>query len=207
MAGNSISTKRKRRPGLTSAPKGYRPPLKTPQLNLPLVDYDEDEDELGPVEINKNASEASGSGSVSPSECIPSEPNSGPPPKRQPKEEDDEEDTFEVMTRSMRARSQSPAPDLGPMRPGEKRRRNEDDDDDLLTRLSKSSKTPESASSRETSAGTKAKGEDPPAKKMKVKFGAVGLAVSSTLSSQSSTPTSSNSSLSSETGKKDGDTG
>ncbi|KAF9567405.1 DUF625-domain-containing protein [Agrocybe pediades] len=206
MVGNSIAMKRKRRPGIASSPKGYRPPLKTPQLNMPLVDYGEDDDELSPSEGDIKTPEASGSGSASPPELKVPELSSGPPPKRQSTDED--EDTLESLARATRGRSPSPAPELGPMRAGEKRRREDDDDEDMLKRISKSAKTPDAGNQRDTSVGMKPKnGEDPPAKKIKVKFGAVGLAVASAPSNQPTTPTSSDSSATSDTGKKDGDTG
>lgn len=221
LSGNNTGLKRKRRPGISSQPKGYRPPLKTPQLGGPLVDYDDDED------TNSSVPQASGSNSTSPPQNkvtfnfrsrspspspptpplntipIPT-PTSSPPPKRAAKEED-EDNILESLVRNIRARSQSPSPSLGPMRPSEKRRRtDEDDDDEPLMRLNKSSKKPDLESS--PSIGIRVKnGDDPPAKKIKVKFGAGSLAVASAPQQTATTPTTS--STLSEQGKKDGDTG
>jgi len=103
------------------------------------------------------------------------------------------------------------------MRPSEKRRRtDEDDEDELFMRLNKSSTMPDLGNQNESSPsiGVRAKnGDDPPAKKIKVKFGAGSLAVASapqattiTTTATTTTPTTSCSTLS-EQSKKDGDTG
>ncbi|KDR84068.1 hypothetical protein GALMADRAFT_236708 [Galerina marginata CBS 339.88] len=222
---NNTGMKRKRRPGMTGAPKGYRPPLKTPQLTA-LVDYGEDDEDSTSTDATNTAPRASGSGSVSPPGSNPASPkpsiksisplaststSSGPPPKR-PARDEDEDDNLEALARGTRARSQSPSPHLGPMRPSEKRRRtdDEDDEDERFAHLSKSKK-PDLRSQKEGSSltlGVKSKsGDDPPSKKIKVKFGAVGLAVASTPPSQTATTTVNDCSLPSEPGKKDGDTG
>ena len=78
-------------------------------------------------------------------------------------------------------------------------------------RLNKSSKKPDLGNQNESSPsiGIRAKnGDDPPAKKIKVKFGAGSLAVASVpqqTATTATTPTTSSTLL--EQGKKDGDTG
>lgn len=227
LAIHNTGMKRKRRPGISGTPKGYRPPLKTPQLGA-LVDYDEDEDE---ATTDTNPADpmpqASGSRSVSPengltgpqlpdkspsptalSPTLVSTPYSGPPPKRLAKDENDDDNILEALARNPRARSQSPQPNLAPMRLSEKRRRAEDEDDELLARLSKSSKKPDLGNQKESSTsipGRSKNGDDPPGKKIKVKLGAVGLAVAST--PPPPTTTTNSCSPSSEPNTKDGDTG
>ncbi|PPQ70709.1 hypothetical protein CVT26_014633 [Gymnopilus dilepis] len=226
---NNTGMKRKRRPGLTATPKGYRPPLKSPVLNS-LVDYGEEDEETESTDATSTAPEASGSGSAAKagdrvsSPQLPSGPlspslPSGPPPKRT-KNDDDDDNLLEALARTPRARSKSPSPILGPMRPSEKRRRTDDDDDELLVRLSHSKK-PDLKGQKEgsplTPGGNNSKpkgGDDPPAKKIKVKLGAIGMAVasspptaSSPASSTSTTPNSDADSTASKPGKKDGDTG
>ncbi|PPQ68299.1 hypothetical protein CVT25_001387 [Psilocybe cyanescens] len=223
---NNTGMKRKRRPGLTSAPKGYRPPLKTPQLSA-LVDYDEDDEDTNSSDAVDALPEASGSGSVSPPSdnnkstsprpsdrpISPLTASSGPPPQRDTKE-DEEDNLLEALARTARARSQSPSPSLGPMRPSEKRRRADDDDDDeLLARLNKSKKSEPGNQKQtpQTTIGGKSKvGDDPPSKKIKVKFGSVGLAVASAPPTPNQTKLTSpadDAPPSSEPGKKDEDTG
>lgn len=219
--------KRKRRPAIGAATKGYRPPLKTPQLNA-LVDYDEDEDESSstePTTMTIPQPPASGSnplpeGSISPkatsrspspsSTSLAFPPNtSGPPPKRAKEEDDD--NLLEVLARNTRARSQSPSPGLGPMRPSEKRRRAEDEDEELLDRLNKSAKKPVLGNQKESApsiGGRQKNGDDPPSKKIKVKLGAIGLAVASTPSSLATPSVKTDTSPStSEPSTEDGDTG
>ncbi|KAF8969370.1 component of IIS longevity pathway SMK-1-domain-containing protein [Flammula alnicola] len=231
LAANNTGMKRKRRPGISGTLKGYRPPLRAPQLGA-LVDYDEDDEDSNtnphPSDLAAATPQASGSTSAPP-ETKPSSPKpshrspspsapaptavsasrpSGPPPKRATKHEDEEDNLLEALARSTRARS--PSPHLGPMRPSEKRRRVEDEDDELLARLSKSSKKPDLGSQKEAPAplvGRSKNGDDPPGKKIKVKLGAVGLAVASTPPAQPTTSTTSNDSSSSEPSTKDGDTG
>jgi len=221
--------KRRRRPAIGAATKGYRPPLKTPQLNA-LVDYDEDEDEPSstePTTMTTPQPPASGSnplpeGSTSPkaasrspsptSMSLAFPPNaSGPPPKRAKEEDDD--NLLEALARNTRARSQSPSPSpsLGPMRPSEKRRRTEDEDDELLDRLNKSAKKPVLSNQKESApsiGGRQKNGDDPPSKKIKVKLGAIGLAVASTPSNLVTPIVKTDTSPStSEPSTKDGDTG
>ncbi|KAF5322390.1 hypothetical protein D9619_000547 [Psilocybe cf. subviscida] len=222
---NNTGMKRKRRPGITGMTKGYRPPLKTPQLNS-LVDYDEDDDDDTPptpgqtAESSAHPSPSASSpdskhSSLSPSSRSPSpslaststlqEPKpSGPPPKRLAKDED-EVDTMEALVQRGRSRSQSPSPSLGPMRPSEKRRREDDEDEEVMARIGKASKKPDLGAQKDP-AGSIARsknGDDPPGKKIKLKIGAVGLAVASTSPAQGTLPSTS----ASEPHKKDGDTG
>lgn len=213
---NNTAMKRKRRPGLTSSTAGYRPPLKAPQLNT-LVDYGDDDDDDADTSgvADSSAAQASGSGSASSptiKSTSPKPPNrpmspisssSGPPPRRRPKDEDDD-NSLEALAQNPRSRSQSPAPQLGPMRPSEKRRRTDEDDEDdeLLVRVSKSKKL--EPGNAKQSIGAKSKtGDDPPTKKIKVKFGSVGLAVASAKPN----PPLHDDLPASEPGKKDEDTG
>lgn len=210
--------KRKRRAAIGTAPKGYRPPLRTPSLGS-LVDYDEDEEEAGLNDSVKSAlaqgatlSKISLSVTTTTSTTTPKQvfrhvfSSSGPPPKRAAKEEDDDEDNLlEALVRP-RARSQSPAPtapQVGPIRISEKRRRNEEDDEDeLLERLSKAKK--QDLGQKETvviGAGARAKNGDDPPKKIKLKFSTSSLSVATVSPSPSTTP------VPSEPSAKDGDTG
>jgi len=222
---NNTGMKRKRRIGMDTQTKGYRPPLRTPRLGA-LVDYEDDE------EYSSNDQPAPSIQGAGP-ESIP-DPNrlSGfqpsptpttnirtptPPlsPGPQPKYDDDDDNLLETVARS-RVRPQSPTP-TGPsirlMRPSEKRRRI-DDDDEPLERLSKSSKKPGPNNQKEAFTIRPKNGDDRPvAKKIKVKFGAVGLAVASSPSTPSMpTPIALATSVDkatspSEAGMKEGDVG
>lgn len=226
LSSNNTGMKRKRRPGISSAPKGYRPPLRTPQLGA-LVDYGEDDDEPSATTGAENLPQPSGSRSASPDNKIPASQRkrspspastpippsitqpSGPPPKRAPKDENDEDNILESLARNPRSRPQSPMPGLGPMRPAEKRRRAEDDDDELFARLSKAPKKSDLGNQKESSAsipGRAKNGDDPPGKKIKVRLGTVGLAVA-TAPVLEPTIMPGTCSPSSESGTKDGDTG
>ena len=225
LSSNNTGMKRKRRPGISSAPKGYRPPLKTPQLGA-LVDYGEDDDELNTTTDADNLPQSSGSRSVSPDTktsaqikrppspaSTPTPPSSvqlsGPPPKRVVKDENDEDNILEALVRNPRSRPQSPLPGLGPMRPAEKRRRVEDDDDELFARLSKAPKKSDLGNQKESATsipGRAKNGDDPPGKKIKVRLGTVGLAVA-TAPVPEPTIAPGTCSPSSEGGTKDGDTG
>ncbi|KAF9534111.1 component of IIS longevity pathway SMK-1-domain-containing protein [Crepidotus variabilis] len=212
---NNTALKRKRRTVVGAATKGYRPPLKAPQLSS-LVDYDEDDDEnqalpesqITPIALSRRSASSPSPeppSSPNPSTRSPSPtsllPSTGPPPKRAAKDED-EEDSLEALARN------------NPQRPGEKRRREDDEDEELLGRLSKASRKPDLGGPKElrsTIPGRPKTGDDPPpaAKKIKVKFGSVGLSMAST---SPSTPTStaipnSKTNSSSEPGSKDADTG
>jgi protein phosphatase-4 regulatory subunit 3 len=180
LSANNTGMKRKRRIGLGTQTKGYRPALRTPRLSA-LVDYEEDDEEYisndqGEGAIQKSIPDlnrlAGSQPSPTPSINITPSLSSGALQKY-----DDDDDLSEALTRP-RIRPQSPAPtgsSIRPMRPSEKRRRTEDDDDDddeLLERLSKKPDPNNQKAIRPKN------GDDPPvAKKIKVKFGAVGLAV------------------------------
>ncbi|KAF8345573.1 component of IIS longevity pathway SMK-1-domain-containing protein [Amanita rubescens] len=159
----SNALKRKRRPAVGAATKGYRPPLRIPSFTQ-LVDYAEDENEDA-VPDSSSASQTTSSLLASPlpiptdgppsspklfhRQVSASSPSANPPPPRRLKEEDDDEDNlFEALVRA-RPRPSTPTPGMmasstgpGPMRPSEKRRRGVDDDDDEegLERLTKASK-------------------------------------------------------------------
>lgn len=210
---NNTGLKRKRRPGVGAATKGYRPPLKPPQMQLSsLVDYGEDEEEeststtLSPNEALPSLITASASSSsLTPkSPIIPA--NSGPPPKRTTHEEE-EDNLLEALARNNRSRPQTPGPPGPTSKLGEKRRREDEDEDDLLFRpLPKLSKKPDLGNQKEGSFVKRKIGEDPPAsKKIKVKLGTIGRSVASsdppTIDSAGA-PTST-----SQPGTKDGDTG
>ncbi|KAF9057866.1 component of IIS longevity pathway SMK-1-domain-containing protein [Panaeolus papilionaceus] len=231
---NNMGMKRRRRQLVST--KNPRPPLKSPQLNA-LVDYADEDDELpsestiAPQQLDKPEQQPASllEELEADLELFPS----SPPPKRMA-QEDEEENRLESLARNAKSVPPSPSANAGPVKSGEKRRRaaEEDDEDDLLQR--KSSKKLDSGAQKEGSPsipGRPKNGDDPPAKKMKVKFGAVGLAVASgstpvttnpptstTNVSPSPTPTTppstasspsptSTASQSSEPGTKDGDTG
>lgn len=226
LSANNTGLKRKRRPGITAAPKGFRPPLRTPQLG-PLVDYDEDDDEPNTSAIAGDVTpEASGSSTspdskplasqikrspspASTSSTLDSPLSSGPPPKRAASDANDEDNMLEALVRKTRARSESPLPSLGPMRPAEKRRRAEDDDDEMFARLAKTSKKSDLGDQKESATsipGRAKNGDDPPGKKIKVKFGSIGLSVASIPATDTPTTTPGTDSPS-EVSTKDGDTG
>ncbi|KAJ3501132.1 hypothetical protein NLJ89_g9480 [Agrocybe chaxingu] len=223
---NNTGMKRKRRTAVGAASKAYRPPLKTPQLSA-LVDYGEDDDEtlatgqaisplgqppspgslIGDSSSSPKLSGRSPSPSPATSPVLQSTPPPiGLPPKRVPKEDDDDN----VIASLVRTRTRSQASAApSPMRASEKRRRTEDDDDELLDRL-KSSKKPDFGNQKESTpsiGGRLKNGDDPPAKKIKVKFGPFGLAVASSPNSTSTPPATTTTTSTSEPGKKDGDTG
>ncbi|KAL0950186.1 hypothetical protein HGRIS_010179 [Hohenbuehelia grisea] len=228
--------KRKRRPGISAAPKTLRT---TPSLTPPpsplqgLQEYeDEDDEENGILPVSPESEAAvkaqmlavqkkSPLGSTialppSPKlmhRQIPSQASSssaGPsgPPLRRLVEDDDEEDNMLEALMSQRSRPTTPTPTLDSMRPGEKRRR-EDDDDSLFERLSKAKK-PDASTQRDgvsPFAGRLNPGDDPP-KKIKLKFGAASLSVASGgAASSPSSVSGASSSPPSEPGTKDGDTG
>jgi len=216
---NNTGLKRKRRPGVSAATKGYRPPLKTPQLRLgSLVDYDEDEEEdstpsslpqsEAPLPSIVTSIVSSDPSTPSPTPKSPTIPaSSGPPPKRTSNDDDDEDNLLEVLARNNRinrSRPQSPAPSGTTAKSGDKRRREDEEEEEQLFRhlVRPSKKSDPSSVKRKI-------GDDPPAaKKIKVKLGTIGLSVASSLNSN---PTSINFARSpastSPPGTKDGDTG
>jgi protein phosphatase-4 regulatory subunit 3 len=226
LSANNTGMKRKRRIGMSTQTKGYRPPLRTPRLSA-LVDYEEDDEEYSSNDQPATSISGANPRSMPDSNRLPgSQPSQTPTtnittptslsPGPQPKYEDDD-NLLEALARP-RVRPPSPAPtgpSIGLMRASEKRRRT-DDDDELFERLSKSSKKP---GQKETFTIRPKNGDDPPvAKKIKVKLGAVGLAVASSPSTPTMpTPTPGaltalatrvdDATPSSEAGLKDGDIG
>ncbi|KAK2465946.1 hypothetical protein APHAL10511_001587 [Amanita phalloides] len=161
----SHSLKRKRRPAVGAATKGYRPPLRSPSF-AQLVDYTEDEDEDAVADSSTPPASLSPPSLFAPHLPLPADgrPSSPrnfyrqlstspseslPPPRRVKEEDEDEEDNLLEALARARSRPQTPAPgmmasSMSIMRPSEKRRRgmNDDDDDgdDGLERLTKASK-------------------------------------------------------------------
>jgi protein phosphatase-4 regulatory subunit 3 len=212
LSANNTGMKRKRCIGMGTQTK-CRPPLRTPRLSA-LVDYEEDDEEY-----------PSSDQAVSSIQAIPkSIPDPGPQPSPTPsinittptptpslspgplQKYDDH--LSEALARP-RIRLEAPA-SIKLMRPSEKRRRTDDDDDDgLLERLAKSSKKPDPNNQKEAFTIRSKNGDDPPvAKKIKVKFGAVGLAVATSPSIATMPATSVDSAApSSEASRKEGEIG
>ena len=193
LSANNTGMKRKRRIGMGTQTKECRPPLRTPRLSA-LVDYEEDDEEYPPndqavpsiLEANpKSIPDPNGLPGTQPSPT-PSINISIPTPSLSPGplQKYDDDDLTEALARP-RIRPQAPPPtssSIRLLRPSEKRRRTDDDDDDdeLLERLAKTSKKPDPNNQRGAFTIRSKNGDDPPvAKKIKVKFGAVGLAVAS----------------------------
>jgi protein phosphatase-4 regulatory subunit 3 len=180
LSANNTGMKRKRCIGMGTQTK-CRPPLRTPRLSA-LVDYEEDEEEypssdqaVPPIQaIPKSIPDPVSQPSPTPSINITTPTPSLSPG---PLQKHDDDDLSEALARP-RIRLEAPA-SINLMHPSEKRRRTDDDDDDgLLERLAKSSKKPDPNNQKEASTIRPKNGDDPPvAKKIKVKFGAVGLAV------------------------------
>jgi len=180
--------------------KGCRPPLKTPRLSA-LVDYEEDDEEYPSNDqavptiqgaIPKSIPDPNRLPGSQPSPPAPSINITTPTPSLSPGQlQNHEDDNLSEALARPRIRPQAPAPtgsSIRLMRPSEKRRRTDDDDDDdeLLERLAKSSRKPDPNNQKEAFTIRPKNGDDPPvAKKIKVKFGAVGLAVAAS----PSTPT------------------
>lgn len=217
---NNTGLRRKRRPGVGAATRGYRPPLKAPQLQLSsLVDYDEDDEEDSvstslpqnenlPSSLTPSASSGPSAASSTPKPpTIPA--NLGLPPKRT-LNDDDDDNLLEALARSYQSRFQSPGPTGPTTKLGEKRRRDDEDEGDVLFRpLVKLSKKPDPGNQKETPTIKRKIDDDPPAsKKIKVKLGTVGLSVASSLNQGPTTITSAHPpTSSSQPGTKDGDTG
>jgi len=207
---NVSSLKRKRRPGVGSIPRGFRPnALSSPPLAL--VDYDEDDDlgVVGPAARATPPAPSPQKALLSHSREMPTSPRmshrqipASTPPKRT-SAADDQDNMLETLVRSKTVPPSAPPvvilPEIaiGPMRPGGKRRRDEEEDG-LLERLSKAKKVdPGGQKGGPGRTSATRVGDDPP-KKMKLKFGATSLAVASP---SPSTPSPS------EPGAKDRDTG
>jgi protein phosphatase 4 regulatory subunit 3 len=191
LSANNTGMKRKRRIGMGTQTKGCRPPLRTPRLNA-LVDYEEDDEEVPSIQgaIPKSTPDPNrlpGSQPSPPPSIHITTPTPSLSPSPLQKYEDDD-NLSEALARP-RIRPQAPAPtgsSIRLMRPSEKRRRTDDDDDELLERLAKSSKKSDANNQKEAFTIRPKNGDDPPvAKKIKVKFGAVGLAVAAGPSSSS----------------------
>ena len=217
---NNTGLKRRRRPGVGAATKGYRPPLKAPQLQLSsLVDYDEDDEEDStstslpqnetlPSSLEPSASSSGPSTASSTPKSLIIPANLGPPPKRT-LNDDDDDNLLEALARNNRSRPQTPGPTGPTTKLGEKRRRDEDEEDDPFRPLLKLSKRPDFGVQKETLTVKRKIGDDPPAsKKIKVKLGTMGLSVASSLNLGPTTITSARPpTSSSQPGTKDGDTG
>ncbi|KAJ6515393.1 component of IIS longevity pathway SMK-1-domain-containing protein [Mycena sanguinolenta] len=193
--------KRKRRVGaIGSALAALQPNISirkpSPSLGQLMMDYGDDEDDL----LGASATAPSSSDAASSSNGPLS-----PPPKRAP-DEDDEDNMLEALVRGKTPAARPSTPTPGAVRSGEKRRRSDgddDEDDEMLERLTKAKKpdlgTQKGAGGAGGMVTRSAKlGDDPPLKKLKMKFG-LG---SSVLGSSPSTPSSD-----SKNGAKDGDTG
>ncbi|KAF7352367.1 SMK-1 domain-containing protein [Mycena venus] len=187
--------KRKRRVGAMGGALAAFQPNLTPRTPSPslgqLMDYGEDDDDLG-AEIllpGGPSSSAAAAPSSKPDADVPSS-NGPPPPLKRPSDDDEEDNMLEALVRTKSAASRPPTP--GHARSGEKRRRSDgddDEDDEMLERLAKAKK-PDLGAQKSAGGGgmvtRSAKlGDDPPLKKLKVKFG-LG---SSALASSSPSPT------------------
>ena len=221
LSANNTGMKRKRRIGMGTQTKGCRPPLRTPRLSA-LVDYEEDDEEYP----SNDQAAPSIQGAIPKSIHDPNRlPGSQPSPTPSinittptpsissgPLQKYEDGDNLSEALARPRVRPQAPAPtssSIRLMRPSEKRRRTDDDDDELLERLAKSSKKSDSNNQKEAFTIRSKNGDDPPvAKKIKVKFGAVGLAVATSPSIASMPATSVDSAApSSEASRKEGEIG
>ena len=220
---NNTGMKRKRHIGMGNQTKGCRPPLRTPRLSA-LVDYEEDDEEYPSNDQVAPSIEGVIPKSIPDPNRLPgSQPSPMPSinittPTLSPgplQKYDDDDDLSEALARP-RIRPQAPAPtnsSIRLMRPSEKRRRTDDDDDDeLLERLAKSSKKSDFNNQKEAFTIRSKNGDDSSAaKKIKVKFGAVGLAVAASPSTPSMPTTLATSvdkaAPSSEASQKDGEIG
>ena len=212
LSANNTGMKRKRRIGMGTQTKGCRPPLRTPQLSA-LVDYEEDDEEYPSNDQAVPSIQETTSKSIPDPNRLPGSQSSPTPsidtmtltPSLPPgplQKYDDDDDFSEVLSRP-RIRPQATvvptSSSIKLMRPNEKRRRTDDDDDELLERLAKSSKKPDFNKQKEGFTIRSKNGDDPPvAKKIKVKFGAIGLAVATSPSMPAT------GALSSEASQKDG---
>ena len=222
LSANNTGMKRKRRIGMGTQTKGCRPPLRTPRLNA-LVDYEEDDEEYPSNDhAVPSIQEAIQKSIPDPNRLPGSQPSptpsiniTTPTPSLSPgplQKYDEDDDLSEALARP-RIRPQATAltsSSIKLIRPSEKRRRTDDDDDDeLLERLAKSSKKPDSNNQREAFSIRSKNGDDPPvAKKIKVKFGAIGLAVATSPSTSSMPATGVDKATpSSDASQKDGEIG
>ncbi|KAJ7246580.1 component of IIS longevity pathway SMK-1-domain-containing protein [Mycena haematopus] len=206
--------KRKRRAGaISNALAAFQPNFTmrkpSPSLGQLMMDYGDDDDDLN---INPELLMPGGPSATASKSDIASSSNGPPPlpPKRARDDDDEEDNMLEALVRgkSQAARPATPTP--GAPRSGEKRRRSdqdEDEDDEMLKRLSKAKK-PDLGTQKGAGVGggmvtRSAKlGDDPPLKKLKLKFGLGSSVLGSSSPSPSTTPSSD-----SKNGAKDGDTG
>lgn len=218
LSANITGMKRKRRTGIETQAKRYRPPLRTPRLSA-LVDYEEDDEEYpSNDQAVPSIQEAISKSIPDPSRLSGSQPSPTPSIKNTttslssspgPLQKYDDDDDFTEALARPRIRPQTPAStssSIKPMRSSEKRRRT--DNDEPFERLIKSSKNPDPNNQEVIFTIRPKNGDDPPvAKKIKVKFGAVGLAVATTSPSTASMPatTVDKAAPSSEASLKDGD--
>jgi protein phosphatase-4 regulatory subunit 3 len=195
LSANNTGMKRKRRVGMGTQTKGCRPPLRTPRLSA-LVDYEEDDEEYPSNDQASPSIQGAIPKSIPDPNRLPgSQPSPTPsinittPTPLGPLQKYEDDDNLSEALARPRIRPQAPAPtgsSIRLMHPSEKRRRTDDDDDELLERLAKSSKKPDPNNQKEALTIRPKNGDDPPvAKKIKVKFGAVGLAVAASPSSPS----------------------
>ncbi|KAJ7639366.1 component of IIS longevity pathway SMK-1-domain-containing protein [Roridomyces roridus] len=184
------SLKRKRRVSAMGAALGaFQPNLTPPRSPSPslgqLMDYGDDDEDLGAIDAELRLATTAQESSDPP-----------PLPLKRAADDDDEDNMLEALVRGKTPSSRPPTP--GPPRAGDKRRRSEgeeEEDDEMLERLTKAKKPDLGAQKGGAAAVVKATklGDDPPLKKLKLKFG-LGSAVLA-------------SSTDSKNGAKDGDTG
>ncbi|KAJ7739914.1 component of IIS longevity pathway SMK-1-domain-containing protein [Mycena metata] len=199
------SLKRKRRTGVMASLGPFQPNItpRTPSPSLgQLMAYGEDDDDIGAIDADLLLAGGSSPSQLDADNPVASTSNGPPPPLKRAADDEDEDNMLEAL---VRGKTQSRPPTPGPPRSGDKRRRSDDDDDDqMLERLTKSKK-PDLGAQKGGAAGggvaaRSAKlGDDPPLKKLKLKF---GLGSSVLASSSPTTP-----SPDSKTDAKDGDTG
>jgi len=221
LSANNTGMKRKRRIGMGTQTKGCRLPLRTPRLSA-LVDYEEDDEEYSSNDQAVPSIQGAIPKSIPDPNLLPeSQPSQKPsinittPTPLSPgplKKCEDDDNLSEALARP-RIRPQAPAPSGSSIKlmRSEKRRRTDDDDDDdeLLERLAKLSKKPDPNNQKVAFTIRPKNGDDPPVtKKIKVKFGAVGLAVAaspSTPSMPTTLATVDKAAPSSEASQKDGE--
>ncbi|KAK7054066.1 SMK-1 domain-containing protein [Favolaschia claudopus] len=198
--------KRKRRVGAMGSALGAFQPNLTPRAPSPslgqLMDYGEDDDDLNPP-MTTDFPMPGRAASPSPPDAVSS--SVGPPPPKRPLDDDDEDNMLEALVRAKSPRPATPTPG-STARLGEKRRRPDEDDEDeeMLERLTKAKK-PDLGSQKGAGGGGIAAragklGDDPPLKKLKMKFG-----LGSSVIASSPSPTTP--STDSQNGAKDADTG
>lgn len=222
---NALKRKRMTGSALRSSPRSQQMTLpRTPPIGS-LVDYGEDDDDdLGGL---SGVEDLTGLGGRRRGVAAGAPTGAGPPatprlthrritsqpfqPLPTPDdEEEDEEDTLleSLVSKSGPSIKLKPTPlklpsqpfDISPLRAGEKRRRQDDEDDGMLERLATKAKRKITGNGEGVLAGVKLAEEGGGIlKKIKLKFGAVGIAAASVPPPTTPVP--------SETGAKDGDNG